>query len=110
MRFSGKPHHQLDGEIEETTDGKRWVIAGITSRSPLKPINISSSGITVTETEDQDQCPTTPTAVSFRIPRVLPCPAAPKKRKPSTKCSYGTEAKVFFSPPDLETVFIQRAS
>lgn len=105
MKFSGKPHHQLDDEIRETIDDKRRVIAGINSRSPLKPINV-----TVSETEDQDQCPTTPTEVSVRIPRVPPCPAAPKNRKPSTKYSYGTGARVFFSPPDLETVFIQRAS
>ncbi|CAH8251848.1 unnamed protein product [Arabidopsis lyrata] len=109
MGYSGKPHHQLDGEIRETTDGKKWVIAGIPSRSPLKQINLSS-GVTVTETEEQDQCPTTPTAVSVRIPRVPPCPAAPKKRKPSLKCSYGAGARDFFSPPDLETVFIPRAS
>ncbi|VVA90875.1 unnamed protein product [Arabis nemorensis] len=108
MGFSDKPHNHLDGEIRETTDGKRWVIAGIPSRSPLKTINLSSD-VTVTETEDQDQCPTTPTAVSVRIPRVPPCPAAPKKRKPSSKCSHNAGARVFFSPPDLETVFIQRA-
>lgn len=109
MGISNKPHHQLDGEIRETTDGKKWVIAGITSRSPLKLINLSS-GVTLTETEDQDQCPTTPTAVSVRIPRVPPCPPAPRKRKPSSKCSYGAATRDFFSPPDLETVFIQRAS
>ncbi|CAA7020757.1 unnamed protein product [Microthlaspi erraticum] len=109
MGYSGKPHSHLDGEIRETIDGKKWVIAGLPPRSPLKSNN-STSGVTVTETEDQDQCPKTPTAVSFRIPRVLPCPAAPKKRKPSSTCSYGAGAKDFFSPPDLETVFIQRAS
>ncbi|ESQ35783.1 hypothetical protein EUTSA_v10009472mg [Eutrema salsugineum] len=108
MGFSSKPHHQLDGEIREITDGKKWVIAGLPPRSPLKPINLSS-GVIITETEDQDQCPTTPTAVSVRIPRVPPCPAAPKKRKPSSKCSYGAGGRDFFSPPDLETVFIQRA-
>ncbi|KAF8061174.1 hypothetical protein N665_1212s0001 [Sinapis alba] len=84
MGFCGKSHNQLEGEIRETTD--------------------------VTETEDQDQCPTTPTAVSVRIPRVPPCPAAPKKRKPSSKCSYVAGGREFFCPPDLETVFIQRAS
>ncbi|EOA37212.1 hypothetical protein CARUB_v10010693mg [Capsella rubella] len=113
MGISNKPHHQLDGGemmIRETTDGKkRIVIAGITSRSPLKQINLPS-GVTLTETEDQDQCPTTPTALSVRIPRVPPCPAAPRKRKPSSKCSYGAATRVFFSPPDLETVFIQRPS
>ncbi|XP_010458430.1 PREDICTED: uncharacterized protein LOC104739692 [Camelina sativa] len=111
MGISNQPHHhQLEGgEIRETADGKKWVIAGITSRSPLKQINLSP-GVTVTETEDQDQCPTTPTAVSFRIPRVQPCPAAPRKSKPSSKCSYSAATREFFSPPDLETVFIQRAS
>uniref|UniRef100_A0A1J3K3V5 Cyclin-dependent protein kinase inhibitor SMR6 n=1 Tax=Noccaea caerulescens TaxID=107243 RepID=A0A1J3K3V5_NOCCA len=109
MGLSGKLHPHLDGEIRETTDGKKWVVSGPPPRSPLKPIN-SSSEVAITETEDQDQCPKTPTAVSFRIPRVPPCPAAPKKRKPSSTCSYGAGARDFFSPPDLETVFIQRAS
>ncbi|CAH8355967.1 unnamed protein product [Eruca vesicaria subsp. sativa] len=108
MGFSGKSYNQLEVEIREATDGKRWVIAGLPPRSPLKPIN--SSDVAVTETEDQEQCPTTPTAVAFRIPRVPPCPAAPKKRKPSSKCSYVASGREFFCPPDLETVFIQRAS
>lgn len=110
MGFPGKSYNQLEGEIREATDGKKWVIAGHPPRSPLKPINSSSSDVAVTETEDQDQCPTTPTAVSVRIPRVPPCPAAPKKRKPSSKCSCVAGGREFFCPPDLETVFIQRAS
>ncbi|KAH0921229.1 hypothetical protein HID58_021247 [Brassica napus] len=109
MGYSDKSYNQLEGEIREATDGKKWVIAGLPPRSPLKPIN-SSSDVIFTETEDQDQCPTTPTAVSVRIPRVPPCPAAPKKRKPSSKCSYVATGREFFCPPDLETVFIQRAA
>lgn len=109
MGHSDKSYNQLEGEIREATDAKKWVFAGIPPRSPLKPIN-SASDVTVSETEDQDQCPTTPTAVSVRIPRVPPCPAAPKKRKPSSKCSYIATGREFFCPPDLETVFIQRAA
>ncbi|VVA92425.1 unnamed protein product [Arabis nemorensis] len=107
MGFSGKTHHQFDGEFRETSEGKKWVISGITLRSPMKPISLSTSA--VADTEDQEQYPTTPTADSSRIPTVFLCPPAPKKRKPSLKFSYGG-AREFFTPPDLETVFLQRAT
>ncbi|XP_010547715.1 PREDICTED: uncharacterized protein LOC104819379 [Tarenaya hassleriana] len=105
MGFSGKPP-QLDGGVRETGDGKKWVIAGISIRAPLKPIRANP---TTEAEEEEEESPTTPTAVSVRIPVVPACPPPPKKRKPALKCSCGG-AREFFSPPDLETVFIQRAS
>ncbi|CAN8240955.1 unnamed protein product [Cochlearia groenlandica] len=101
MGFSDKTH-------QETTDDKKWVISQISIRAPpmLKPISLSSSS-SVANTEDQDLYPTTPKAVSVRIPTVFPCPPAPKKRKRSLKFSYNG-AREFFTPPDLETVFIHR--
>ncbi|CAL9238029.1 unnamed protein product [Arabidopsis halleri] len=107
MGVSGKAHNQFDGKFGETVEGKKWVITGISLRSPKKPISFSSSA--VADTEDEDLCPTTPTAASVRIPTVFPCPPAPKKRKPSLKFSYAG-AREFFSPPDLETVFIYRTT
>lgn len=110
MGISGKNHQKFDGEFRETSEGKKWVISGISLRAPMKPISISSSAVADKEDDiHQDQWPTTPTSASVRIPKVLLCPPAPKKRKPSLKFSYGG-AREFFSPPDLETVFIQRAA
>ncbi|KAB1207857.1 hypothetical protein CJ030_MR7G004121 [Morella rubra] len=105
MGFSKKAL-QVDGGVE--TDGTNWVIAGIPLRAPLKPIYTNP----VEDWEGSDgreERVTTPTGVDARIPTKLTCPPAPKKRKPSLKCNYG-RVKEFFTPPDLETVFMQRAS
>ncbi|KAG7657987.1 hypothetical protein ISN44_As01g050000 [Arabidopsis suecica] len=107
MGFSGKTYHQFDRKFSETTEGKKWVITGISLHPPMKPISLSSAA--VSNTEDEDLCPTTPTAASVRIPTVIPCPPAPKKRKLTLKVSYGGPRE-FFSPPDLETVFIYRTT
>ncbi|CAE5962738.1 unnamed protein product [Arabidopsis arenosa] len=109
MGVSGKTHHQFDGKFGETTERKKWVITGTSLRSPMKPpVSLSSSA--VSGTEDEDLCPSTPTAASVRIPTVFPCPPAPKKPKLSLKFSYDVGAREFFSPPDLETVFIYRTT
>ncbi|XP_010513359.1 PREDICTED: uncharacterized protein LOC104789340 [Camelina sativa] len=112
MEFSGKSttHHHLDGKFGETTEGKKWVITEISLPSPMKPtISLSSSALANTENEDL-LCPTTPTAASVRIPKVFTCPPPPKKPKPSLKFSYCGGAREFFSPPDLETVFLHRTN
>ncbi|XP_010510909.1 PREDICTED: uncharacterized protein LOC104787094 [Camelina sativa] len=110
MGLSDNTHHHLDGKFSETTEGKKFVITGISLRSPKKPkISLSSSALDNTKDEDL-LCPTTPTAASFRIPKAFTCPPAPKKRKTSLKFSYGGGAREFFSPPDLETVFIHRTT
>ncbi|ESQ29402.1 hypothetical protein EUTSA_v10024030mg [Eutrema salsugineum] len=109
MGFSDKTHNQFDGEHRETSEGKKWIISG-SLRAPIVPISISSSAVADTEDEvNQDQYPTTPTASSVRIPTVQVCPPPPKKRKQSLKFSY-VSAREFFSPPDLETVFLLRAT
>ncbi|CAA2987423.1 Hypothetical predicted protein [Olea europaea subsp. europaea] len=74
-------------------------IAGIMLRSPLKPISTNPLG-----KDDEDEHPKTPTSADSRIPRILACPPAPKKLKPSTRCHYAG-VREFFNPPDLETVF-----
>ncbi|ERN00890.1 hypothetical protein AMTRI_Chr03g139890 [Amborella trichopoda] len=54
------------------------------------------------EVEREDGC-TTPRAEEFRIPELLSCPPAPKKRRlPSSRAS---TALPFFYPPDLELFF-----
>ncbi|TKY69907.1 hypothetical protein E2542_SST06190 [Spatholobus suberectus] len=99
MGFSEKP------QVEES-DSRKWVIAGIALRAPLKQI------YTTVEKEEQDEgdmeeCSTTPKEEEAKIPTTLKCPPAPRKRKPSLKCNYRGGAREFFAPPDLETVFIR---
>ncbi|KAJ4843447.1 hypothetical protein Tsubulata_047081 [Turnera subulata] len=101
MGFSEKPQ-VADGGLE--LEGKRWVIAGIPLRAPLKSIYTSPPEKKESET---DECSTTPTGEEARISKKLTCPPAPRKRKATLKCNYGG-AREFFTPPDLETVFIVR--
>ncbi|CAA3003832.1 Hypothetical predicted protein [Olea europaea subsp. europaea] len=74
-------------------------IAGIMLRSLLKTISMKPMG-----KDDEDEHAKTPTSADSRIPRVLACPPAPKKRKPSSRFHYA-DLREFFNPPDLETVF-----
>ncbi|KAI4366877.1 hypothetical protein MLD38_022687 [Melastoma candidum] len=48
--------------------------------------------------------PTTPTSKDSRIPERLPCPPAPRKRRPSATVVF-YPPREFFNPPDLESVF-----
>ncbi|XP_065873457.1 cyclin-dependent protein kinase inhibitor SMR6-like [Euphorbia lathyris] len=99
MGFSGK--HQSESGLE--FDGKKWVIAGIPLRAPLKPIYTNP-----VEKSEIEECSTTPTNSEARIPvRKLP-PPAPKKRKATLKCNYSSSVREFFTPPDLETVFMRQ--
>ncbi|CAL1358123.1 unnamed protein product [Linum trigynum] len=108
-------------------DGKKWVIAGI-SIKPLKPVNTKPRGrATATGgggdnntaacaggVEEEEERSTTPTAREARIPEKLPCPPAPRKRRPlPSKCNYAVGARDFFTPPDLDSVFkcyVERAN
>ncbi|XP_059633681.1 cyclin-dependent protein kinase inhibitor SMR8-like [Cornus florida] len=99
---------QMDGCVDHSEGGKKWVIAGIPLRTPLKPIFTKPVVDRERDVKEDEECSTTPTAVESRIPARLPCPPAPRKRKPSSRCHYSTGVKEFFTPPDLETVFILR--
>ncbi|KAK7266008.1 hypothetical protein RIF29_18647 [Crotalaria pallida] len=104
MGFSKKKTLQADTNTTNVEpESKKWVIAGIAVKS-LKPINTKGRG-KENEEEDEDGS-TTPTAKESRIPEKLPCPMAPRKRRP-TKCNNNNFNGVieFFTPPDLETVF-----
>nr|DAD42359.1 TPA_asm: hypothetical protein HUJ06_000589 [Nelumbo nucifera] len=48
----------------------------------------------------------TPKAQRFRIPEVLSCPPAPKKRRVASHCSSRRSPISFFSPPDIELFFL----
>ncbi|KAJ6890150.1 hypothetical protein NC651_023831 [Populus alba x Populus x berolinensis] len=111
MGFSKKPP-AVDGGLD--LDGsKRWVIAGIPLRAPLKPISTNPVEKEINEDDDQSNCTTastTPTGEEARIPSRLVCPPAPRKRKATFKCNYTSGVREFFTPPDLETLFVQRAN
>lgn len=105
MGFSKKS--QSDGGLD--TESKKWVIAGISIRSSLKPINTKPARGKENEEEniyqDEENYSTTPTAKEARIPERLPCPPAPRKRRPPpSRCNFNGVME-FFTPPDLETVF-----
>ncbi|OIW10592.1 hypothetical protein TanjilG_15964 [Lupinus angustifolius] len=105
MGFSKKP------QVEESSDNRKWVIHGIALREPLKPIYTIPVEKEEGECDIEEECSTTtPTGEEARVPTTLTCPPAPKKRKPSLKYNYrGGGAREFFTPPDLETVFISHA-
>ena len=58
------------------------------------------------EDGDTEEFSTTPTGEEARIPTTFTCPPAPRKRKPVSKCNYRGAIREFFTPPDLESVFI----
>ncbi|KAH7847929.1 hypothetical protein Vadar_031728 [Vaccinium darrowii] len=101
MGFSKKP--QLDGE----SDGKKWVIAGIAIRGPIRSIKTKPKEKECDNNDDYEGLSTTPTAKESRLAEKLACPPAPRKRRPVSTCHYNG-AREFFNPPDLESVFIQR--
>ncbi|XP_057954116.1 cyclin-dependent protein kinase inhibitor SMR9-like [Malania oleifera] len=47
----------------------------------------------------------TPKAQRFRIPEIVTCPPAPKKRRVLSNCSLQRSPIAFFAPPDLELFF-----
>ena len=99
MGFSKKT--QVDSGLD--SEGKKWVITGIGIRTSLKPVN-TKTRVKDCDDEEQEEFSTTPTAKEARIPDRLPCPPAPRKRRPSSRCNY-SGVREFFTPPDLETVF-----
>ncbi|AED94550.1 cyclin-dependent kinase inhibitor SMR3-like protein [Arabidopsis thaliana] len=111
MGFSKKS--QFEGGLE--SDGKKWVIAGISIRASLKPVKtkLRAPPEIVTEVEEdcyneEEECSTTPTAKETKIPELLECPPAPRKRRPALKCRSNVVREFFTPPSDLETVFLRR--
>ncbi|KAJ8774991.1 hypothetical protein K2173_019995 [Erythroxylum novogranatense] len=91
---------QVDSGLD--SEAKKWVIAGISVRPSLKPVN-TKPRVRDSDGDDFEECSTTPTAKEARIPERLPCPPAPMKRRPS-RC-HSNRVTEFFTPPDLETLF-----
>ncbi|XP_041007535.1 cyclin-dependent protein kinase inhibitor SMR6-like [Juglans microcarpa x Juglans regia] len=82
---------------------KPQAVDGGLVRASLKPISTKPGG-KARQDDEEDACSTTPTAKEARIPEKLSCPPAPRKRRPSSRCHFDS-VRVFFTPPDLETVF-----
>lgn len=112
MGFSEKSQQVEERGVE--SESRKWVITGIALRRPLKPI-YTTTPVEKTEQHEEEEeeeidmeeeeCSTTPKGEEARIPATLKCPPPPRKPKPSLKCNFrGGE---FFTPPDLETVFIR---
>ncbi|KAI3713237.1 hypothetical protein L1987_71811 [Smallanthus sonchifolius] len=97
MGFSKK--NQLDGE---SLEGKKWVIAGITMRAPLK--SLSTRKVKEDGDDNSNSGNTTPTSKDSKIPELFPCPAPPRKRRPVSTChNHGN--REFFTSPDLDSLF-----
>ncbi|KAF5763888.1 putative cyclin-dependent protein kinase inhibitor SMR [Helianthus annuus] len=96
MGFSKK--HQVDGE---SLEGKKWVIAGITMRAPLKTL---STRRMKEDDENSNSGNTTPTSKDSRIPEVMTCPPPPRKRRPVVACHNHTNME-FFTSPELDNLF-----
>ncbi|EOA17682.1 hypothetical protein CARUB_v10006053mg [Capsella rubella] len=115
MGFSKKS--QYEGGLE--SDGKKWVIAGISIRATLKPVKTKllrpppeiEAEVEEDYYNEEEECSTTtttPTAKEAKIPEKLKCPPAPRKRRPALKCRSNAVTEFFTPPDDLETVFIRR--
>lgn len=102
MGFSKKS--QKEAGVE--TESKKWLIAGISVRS-MKPVNTKGWG-KENEEDEEEACSTTPTAKEARIQEKLRCPPAPRKPRPSRRNNFNG-VREFFTPPDLESVFIRHA-
>ncbi|XP_022886734.1 cyclin-dependent protein kinase inhibitor SMR6-like [Olea europaea var. sylvestris] len=84
------------------SEGKKCLISGIVIRDPLKSISTKPKE----ESEDDSEFSTTPTARESKIPEKLPCPQAPRKRRPTSTCNFNG-VREFFNPPELESIFIR---
>ncbi|XP_059668912.1 cyclin-dependent protein kinase inhibitor SMR9-like [Cornus florida] len=95
---AGHPHRH------QSKDGRRstWT-APLTSSSSLNFIPTATSS----PTEKSAPSPgcSTPKAQRFRIPEILTCPPAPKKRRIVSNCSLQRTPIAFFAPPDIELFF-----
>lgn len=106
MGVSKKP--QADGNSLEPEAVRKWIVSGAAVKA-MKPISTrarSRDGGGGDGDDAEAARSTTPTAREARIPEKLPCPPAPRKRRPpSSTCHMLSGVREFFNPPDLETVF-----
>ncbi|KAL8200753.1 hypothetical protein R6Q57_012092 [Mikania cordata] len=99
--------NQVDGE---SLEGKKWVIAGITMRAPLKLLSTRNVKEYDDDDDDDDEDDesksgnTTPTSKDSRIPEIFRCPPPPRKHRQVSTChNYGN--REFFTSPELDSLF-----
>ncbi|KAL6566524.1 hypothetical protein OROGR_002139 [Orobanche gracilis] len=98
----------------QALDSETVVPPGVAETSPLKPVS--------TELPPEKKFPgdeyeeygcgfsaTTPTSAESRIPSILTCPPAPKKRRLASSSKKSCRVLEFFNPAELETIFARRA-
>ncbi|RWR72671.1 cyclin-dependent protein kinase inhibitor SMR9-like protein [Cinnamomum micranthum f. kanehirae] len=90
---------------------KRLLQSKKTKESSNEFHSISTAASTATEaglnTEIPNSICSTPKGQKFRIPELLSCPPAPKKKRRLTLgCSSQNSTVSFFRPPDLEMFFL----
>ncbi|CAL5189039.1 unnamed protein product [Lathyrus oleraceus] len=99
---------QVETGLENSEKNKKWLI---NLRTPLNLKPIYTIPLKKSEQEEsvmmEEECSTTPRGEGSRIPTCLICPPAPRKRKSSLKWNYRGKTREFFTPPELETVFIR---
>ncbi|KAK3410226.1 hypothetical protein EUGRSUZ_J02239 [Eucalyptus grandis] len=99
---------QADSNSSES-EIKKWVVSGVVVKA-MKPINTRGAARSSRDGGEGDDAEaarsTTPTFKEARIPEKLPCPPAPRKRRPPpSSCHMLSGVREFFNPPDLEAVF-----
>lgn len=98
---------QVETGLEKSEKNKKWLI---NLRTPLNLKPIYTIPLKKSEQEEsvmEEECSTTPKGEGSRIPATLICPPAPRKRKSTLKWNYRSKTREFFTPPELETVFIR---
>jgi len=103
----------VEGGFESENNSRKWVIAGISLRAPLKPIQTNYIEKEQQKEEEEveieiEEC-STPTNEESKIPTSFTCPPAPRKQKSSLKRNYHGSGVIreFFKAPDLESMFIR---
>ncbi|KAI3941215.1 hypothetical protein MKX01_029789 [Papaver californicum] len=112
MVIQDKNHHSVGGETKSKKKKKKIEIGGTLSilRTPPPLRKIRTKKVRVqrkVEEEREEECSTTPTNKEARLPKRIECPPAPRKKTQSSSSRLGNlNVEDFFTPPDLDSVFI----
>ncbi|KAK9053980.1 hypothetical protein SSX86_025055 [Deinandra increscens subsp. villosa] len=99
MRLSKR--NQANGESKE---GKRWMIAGIALRAPLKSVSTKMKISNDEEEEDVNSGESGSTTPTSNRLRTAECPPPPRKLRPVNSCCNKGSRK-FYTSPDIDSFF-----